>query len=79
MSKKDTFFLTEKLYNRFIKLHQKHLNAWETEERIQQHSLENIEKITYNSVEDIFYVYYKKTDHYSETWYHYDTNRGVWW
>lgn len=73
------FGLSDILHNRFKRLHDKHLNAWESTERREQHSLDNIERVKYNSDEDLFYVYYKETEHFKKTWYHYDTNRGVWW
>lgn len=73
------FGLSTELYHRFKILQDKHFNGWESENRKDQHSLDNIEKVEYLSTEDLFYVYYKKTKHFSKEWYHYDTNRGVWW
>ena len=75
----NNFGLSTELYNRFKILQDTHFNGWESEERREQHSLENIEKVEYHAVEDLFYVYYKKTKRFSKEWYHYDTNRGVWW
>lgn len=75
----DKFGLNEKLYNAFIKLQETHNNAWESNERKDQHSLKNIEKVEYNSSEGLFYVYYKETEHFGEVWYHYDTEESTWW
>lgn len=71
--------MSDELYSKFKKLHDKHLQAWESEERKEQHSLDNIKNVKYNPSDNLFYVYYKKTKHFEKEWYHYDTNRGVWW
>lgn len=73
------FGLSDELYNRFLALQERHVNAWESDERIKQHSLVNIEKVDYDHSKDLFYVYYKETNTFSSVWYHYDTNNNSWW
>lgn len=73
------FGLNDDLLKRFMEIQEKHFNAWSSEERKEQHSLENIEKVKYNPSEDIFYVYYKETDRFRKEWYHYDDKKSAWW
>jgi hypothetical protein len=74
------FGLTDDQYERFAALHTRHLNAWESDERREQHALENIDRVEYHPETDLFHVYYKATKRFKRPeWYHYDTNRGVWW
>lgn len=73
------FGLTDELYTKFEALQKKHADGWESEERKEQHSLNNIERVEYKSSEDLFYVYYKETDKFSSVWYHYDINSNSWW
>lgn len=79
LEKNNQFGLSDELYNRFKKLQEKHFNAWESNNRREQHSIDNIERVKYNPSEDLFYVYYKETEHFDKVWYHYDTHEGVWW
>ncbi|MEC1725886.1 hypothetical protein P9E34_14300 [Schinkia azotoformans] len=67
----------DKVKDYFYKVYIKHFNAWESDERKQQHSLKNIKKVEWNREENCFNVYYKKTKHFRETWYHY-TLSGKW-
>lgn len=55
----------------FIKVHQKHLRAWGSEERKKEHSAERIKEIKRNVKENCFNVYYENV------WYHYYAN-GTW-
>lgn len=61
----------------FYRVWTKHYNAWESFERKEQHSLDNIEKLVWDGMEKCFKVYYKKTKHFSAEWYHY-TLSGEW-
>lgn len=67
----------EKAARAFYDIHRKHYNAWESEERKEQHSLNNIKKIEWNNQEQCFHVFYKATKRFSATWYHY-TLDGKW-
>lgn len=67
----------DKIARYFYNVHSRHYNAWESAERKQQHSLNNIRKITWNGEEQCFHVFYKKTKDFSPTWYHY-TLSGDW-
>lgn len=73
------FGLSDDLYNSFEKLQEQHFNAWDSESRREQHSIGNIERIKHNSKDDLLYVYYQETARFEKVWYHYDTNKGVWW
>lgn len=61
----------------FYRVWTKHYNVWESPERRDQHSLDNISKILWDNNEKCFKVYYKKTKKFSSTWYHY-TLSGEW-
>lgn len=75
----NNFGLTDEQFGRFKNLQDKHYHAWTSKNRQNQHSMNNIEKVTYDPVDDLFCAYYKQTKHFNEEWYHYDTNKGVWW
>lgn len=66
-------YILKKLYN----TQKRHHLSWESEEKRNQHSLDNIEKIRWDVNNKCFKVYYKKTKDSSSTWYHYDLN-GNW-
>ncbi|MEC1772804.1 hypothetical protein [Schinkia azotoformans] len=67
----------DKVKDYFYKVYIKHFNAWESDERKQQHSFKNIKKVEWNREDQCFHVFYKKTKHFRETWYHY-TLDGKW-
>lgn len=67
----------EPMAREFYKVWKRHYNSWESIERKEQHSLDNIKKIVWDGTEKCFKVYYKKTEHYSEVWYHYCLD-GTW-
>jgi hypothetical protein len=69
--------LTDSKMVEFAEIHKKHVEAWESVERIKQHSLSNIQKVKWVPEEDCFHVFYKETDCYSPTWYHYGLD-GCW-
>ncbi len=54
----------------------RHYNAWESIERKEQHSIDNISRIAWDNKQKLFKVYYKKTKHFSPVWYHYTS--GEW-
>jgi hypothetical protein len=61
----------------FYRVWIRHYNAWDSSERKEQHSLDNISKIVWDKNEKCFKVYYKKTKNFSAEWYHY-TLKGDW-
>lgn len=61
----------------FYRVWSKHYNCWESAERKEQHSLDNISRLSWDRNEKCFRVYYKKTKHFEKTWYHY-TLSGNW-
>ncbi|MEC1726950.1 hypothetical protein P9E34_19770 [Schinkia azotoformans] len=65
----------EKAGEYFYKTFIRHFNAWDSEERQEQHSLYNIKKVEWNRKENCFHVHYKKTKYFGETWYHYTNGR----
>jgi hypothetical protein len=69
--------LTDKGMMQFAEIHKKHVSAWESPERIKQHSLANIQKVKWVKEENCFHVFYKKTERFSSEWYHY-TLTGDW-
>ena len=69
--------LSETGMTNFAEVHRKHVAAWESKERIKQHSLSNIQKVKWDRNEKCFKVYYKKTKQFSSEWYHY-TLSGIW-
>lgn len=67
----------DKVARLFYDIQLKHFNAWESYERKEQHSLNNIKKIEWNNQEQCFHVFYKATKRFASTWYHYLLN-GTW-
>lgn len=61
----------------FYRTWSRHYNAWGCQERQEQHSLENISRLSWDRNEKCFKVYYKKTKHFAPVWYHY-TLSGQW-
>lgn len=84
-----TYPVIEKIVNKFVesqrdrirevlfKTLKKHYFAWESEERREQHSLNNINKITWDKKEKAFQVYFNSTKNYPSVWYYYNL-KGEW-
>lgn len=75
--KKFAIHLRDDVAKAFYRVWNRHYNAWESVERKQQHSLDNISKIVWDANQKCFKVYYKTTKHFSSVWYHY-TLSGEW-
>jgi hypothetical protein len=69
--------LTDSQMVQFAEIHSKHIKAWESEDRIMQHSFSNIKKVVWVQEENCFHVFYKRYKKFSPTWYHY-TLEGDW-
>lgn len=69
--------LTDSKMVEFAEIHKKHICAFESPERIKQHSLTNIDKVKWVPKENCFHVFYKETEDFSAEWYHY-TLTGAW-
>jgi hypothetical protein len=69
--------LTTKQIEQFEQIHKKHIAAWESEIRIEQHSLNNLKNVEWVPNENCFHAHYKRYKKLSPTWYHY-TLDGNW-
>lgn len=75
---KKNFGLSPMLYERFLKVQRLHQNSWGSEERREQHSLENVIDVKLEIPQRLFKVKYKPIHGYDE-WYHYDPINMEWW
>lgn len=77
MLSKFVFIQRDDVARAFYRVWVKHYNVWDSIERKEQHSVDNISRITWDNKQKLFKVYYRKTKHFSSVRYRY-TLSGEW-